>query len=80
MDRIKRLLGIARPGGIDDIVVRSAKTAVAVFLAQPFVPLIRGGAFDVNLAQAAAFAAAAAFIGALLNAGLLALAKFAASD
>jgi hypothetical protein len=31
LDKVKHYLGIARPGGIDDIVVRAAKTGLAAF-------------------------------------------------
>jgi len=78
-EKLKRWLGIARPGGLDDFAVRTAKTAVAVFLAQPFVPLLQGGTFDPNLARAAAMAAAAAVVGAVINGVIVALAKFANS-
>lgn len=78
-ERVKDLLGIAKPGGLDDVLVRAAKTGVAVFLAQPFVPLLREGSFDPNLAQAAVFAGVAAAVGTLINYALIGLAKFANS-
>ena len=78
--KVKDLLGIARPGGIDDIVVRAIKTGVAVFIAQPFVAAVLNGEFDVNAARAAALAAGAAVVSVLINAALVALAKFSASD
>lgn len=78
-ERLKDLLGIGTPGGMDDVLVRAAKMAVFVFLAQPFVPLIREGAFDPNLGQAAVFAAVTAGVGVIVNSALLALAKFANS-
>lgn len=82
MVKLKDLLGIARPGGIDDLTVRAAKLAVAAFLAQPLVPVVRAldfAAFDPNLARAAATAAAVAFVGTFVNAALIALAKFSQS-
>ena len=78
--KLKELLGIARPGGIDDIVVRAIKTGVAVFIAQPFVSAVLRGEFDLNLLRAAALAAGAAIVSVLINAALVALAKFSASD
>lgn len=77
--KVKDLLGIAKPGGIDDIVVRAVKTAVAVFLSQPFVALILQGSFDPNAARAAVYAAVAAGATVILNAALAVLAKFASS-
>ena len=79
IDRLKDWLGIAKPGGIDDIVVRAVKTAVYVFLAQPFVALIQRGEFDLNAGRAAIYAAVAAFLGALANTVLVALAKWSNS-
>lgn len=80
--RVKDLLGIAKPGGLDDLIVRAAKLAVAAFLAQPFVPVLREldfASFDISLARAAAQAGAVAFVGTLVNAALIALAKFSQS-
>jgi hypothetical protein len=33
MDRLKKLLGLGAPGGVDDIAVRAAKTAISTFFA-----------------------------------------------
>ena len=79
MEKIKKLIGIGTPGGIDDIVIRALKTGVAVFLATPFVAAIQGGSFDPTLAEGAVLAAGAAAVGVLINAVLLALAKFSQS-
>ena len=77
--KVKDLLGIAKPGGIDDVVVRAVKTAVAVFLSQPFVALLVDGSFDPNAGTAALAAAVAAGATVLLNAAVAVLAKFASS-
>ena len=79
MNRFKRLIGIARPGGIDDIVVRSAKTATALMLASPFVALYLKGEFDPSLGRAAVWAAGAAFVNAIINAVLIPISKWANS-
>ena len=80
MEKFKKWLGIGVPGGIDDIVIRSVKTGVAVFLATPFVnALLEGGAFDLNAAKAAIVAGAVAVVNAILNAALLALSKWTSS-
>ena len=77
--KVKDLLGIAKPGGIDDVAVRAAKTAVAVFLSQPFVALILRGEFDPNVARAAVTAGVAAGATVVVNAVIAVLAKFASS-
>ena len=68
--KLKEFLGIAKPGGIDDIVVRAIKTGVAVFIASPVVAAIFRGEFDVPGLRAAALAAGAAAVSVILNAAL----------
>ena len=66
MEKLKKFLGLGVPGGIDDIVVRSIKTGLAVFLAaNPF------GSIDAT--KAAALAGIAAAATGLLNAVILAV-------
>lgn len=76
IQKLKDLLGIAKPGGIDDIVVRAIKTGIAVFIASPVVRALLGGEVDLPGLKAAAFAAAAGVVTVLLNAALAALAKW----
>lgn len=76
LKKLKDLLGIAKPGGIDDIVVRAVKTGVAVFIASPVVRAAVGGEFDLPGLRAAALAGGAAAVSVLMNAVLVALAKF----
>lgn len=71
--KLKEFLGIAKPGGIDDIVVRALKTGLAVFLASPVVAAIFRGEFDLPGLRAAALAAGAAVASVLINALLKAL-------
>lgn len=78
-DSIKRFLGLGVPGGIDDIVVRAIKTGIAVFIASPVVRAALGGDFDLPGLRAAALAAGAAAVSILLNAALVAIAKFTES-
>ncbi len=69
MERIKKLLGVGVPGGIDDIIVRSVKTGIAVFLAaNPFA--------SVDSGKAALFAGLSAAVTALGNAIILAVQKY----
>lgn len=76
IQKLKDLLGIAKPGGIDDIVVRAIKTGIAVFIASPVVRALLGGEVDLPGLKAAALAAAAGVVTVLLNAALAALAKW----
>jgi hypothetical protein len=69
IEKVKHALGIARPGGIDDIVVRAVKTALAAFAA--FVVKEGVGNIDATAAQAAIDAAWVAGATVVLNAMLL---------
>jgi hypothetical protein len=72
LDKIKHLLGIAKPGGVDDVAVRAVKTAAAAFAA--FV--LQAGVANITDAEVAAAAVDAAWVAGatiVLNA-LLALA------
>lgn len=75
-ERLKDILGIAKPGGIDDIVIRAVKTGVAVFIASPVVRALLGGEVNLPGLKAAALAAGAGVVSVLLNAAIAAIAKW----
>lgn len=79
IEKLKVLIGIGKPGGIDDIFIRAAKTAVGVLLVSPFIIALPTAGLDYDAAAAAITAAIAAGGTVVLNALLLALAKFANS-
>lgn len=69
MDRVKELLGVAKPGGLDDFAIRVGKTAVAAFAAYCLQKGIGDGGVDVYKgALQAAYVAGATLA---LNAALL---------
>jgi len=74
--KAKDLLGIAKPGGIDDLFLRALKTALGVILVSPFIIALPTGALDYDAAKAAVTAGVAAGGTVVLNAVLLAVAKF----
>jgi len=78
-EKLKKLLGIGAPGGVDDIVVRAVKTAVGVLLVSPFIVALPTAGLDYDAGMAAVTAAVAAGGTVILNAVLLAAAKFANS-
>lgn len=66
MEKLKELLGIAKPGGLDDVAVRAVKTALAAFAAYCLKEGIGDG--GVEVAKAAADAAWVAGASVVLNA------------
>jgi hypothetical protein len=69
MEKVKELLGIAKPGGLDDIAVRAAKTAAAAFAAYCLRKGIDAG--GVTVYKGAIEAAYVAGASVILNAMLL---------
>lgn len=69
IEKLKDLAGIAKPGGIDDVVVRAVKLAVAAAAGLLLKEGISGA--DVDLLKAAGEAAYITGAGVLLNALLL---------
>lgn len=68
---LKDLFGIARPGGVDDVIVRAVKMFVFVFLSSPFANAIAGdGVLDLDAALAAVHAGVAAFTSVVFNGAL----------
>jgi hypothetical protein len=66
MDRLKKLLGLGAPGGVDDIAVRAVKTAISTFFA--VVGADAAGFINPDLLEAGLIAAAGAAVSVVQNA------------
>jgi hypothetical protein len=75
-EKLKRLLGIGAPGGIDDVVIRAIKTGVAVLLASPIIVALPTGPIDFDALTAVVVAAGSAAGSVILNAGVAFLNKW----
>jgi len=69
IEKIKKLIGIGTPGGIDDVIVRAVKLAVYTFIGG--VTIAGTPVFDVPTVKVAAIAAGGAAVSVILNALLL---------
>lgn len=69
MDKLKSLLGIGAPGGVDDVVVRAVKAAITTFFAVLGADAL--GLINPELVEAAGIAALAAGANVIINTVLL---------
>lgn len=69
MEKLKKLIGIGAPGGLDDLIVRAVKVGILAFVGVAGASVI--GWTDPTLLEAAGQAALAAAAGVVLNAVLM---------